>query len=429
VRQIDGLIALALVGGTALLMFSGSAAGQNYGVALPTGAVLPSELMNNHCYTAVNSSLASTHWRSSIHIRSSKEVQALRSKLINQIWSGGFPGNVIPASVIETSSQNAASNSSGLFPLLSNGERSSLKTEYRLTLELGFGVRSVIYLWMSNLPKNALFLVHDGHSDDSFDAGGNLKVRGMVNSTNLVTVKTLLEAGYDVMWIQMPLYGDNLSASTPQQPLSGQCREQCDRHAEIFRAFSGSSVSPYRFFLEPVVAAINYAIATGRYTNISMMGASGGGWTTLLAAAIDVRIINSASVAGSLPLFLRTGICGNASVGDAEQKSQMGLLYNSISYLDLYIMAANGANRQHLQINNQFDSCCFFGVAYAKYADYLSKLIVKKKLGVYRYELDTSFVGHGYNVSAGAMPRNNTLNNLILPAFGETSTSKLKRKQ
>jgi hypothetical protein len=419
VRQIDGLV--ALVGCTALLIFSG--------VALPAGAVLPSDLMNNHCYTAVNSSPASTHWRSSIHIRSSKDVQALRLKLINQIWPEGFPGNVIPASVIETSPQNAASNSSGLFPFLSIGEKSGLKTEYRLTLELGFGLRSVIYLWMSNLPKNELFLVHDGHSDDSFDAGGSLKVRGMANSTNLVTLKTLLQAGYDVMWIQMPLYGDNLSASAPQLPLSAQCREQCDRHAEIFRAFSGSSVSPYKFFLEPVVAAINYATATGRYSNISMMGASGGGWTTLLAAAIDVRIANSASVAGSLPLFLRTGTCGNASAGDAEQKSQMGLLYKSISYLDLYIMAAHGANRRHVQINNQFDSCCFFGITFLKYANYISHLILKKKLGVYKYELDVGFVGHGYDVSTGAAPRNNTLNNLILPAFRETSTSELRRKQ
>jgi hypothetical protein len=256
-----------------------------------------------------------------------------------------------------------------------------------------------------------------------------VKVRGIVNTTNFVTVETLLNDGFDVMWLQMPLYGDNLTASTPQSPLSAQCDVQCDRHAELFHAFDGSSVNPYRFFLDPIIFAINYAVSTGQYVDISMMGASGGGWTTLLAAAIDVRITNSASVAGSIPLFLRTGKCGDASVGDAEQQSQSGLLNSAISYLDLYIMAANGPNRQHLQINNQFDTCCFFGIAYTKYANYLSKLIVKKKLGVYKYELDASFVGHGYNVSVGAAPANNTLNNLVLPAFREASAPRLNGNQ
>lgn len=409
--------------------FSPLAFGQNYQVAPPESATLPSDLLTNHCYTATNRPSASVDWRSSVHVGSAGDVRDLRTRLINQIWPGGFPRNVVPTSVIETASQNSVSNASGLFSLLSNGEKSYLKAEYRLTVELGFGVRSVIYLWESKAPKNRLFLLHDGHSDDAFDANGVVKVRGMVSSTNLVTVETLLESGYDVMWIQMPLYGDNLSASTPQYPLSAQCGAKCDRHAELFEAFGGSSMSPYEFFLEPVIVAINYANATRTYSDISMMGASGGGWTTLLAAAIDVRISNSASVAGSVPLFLRTGTCGKASVGDAEQKSNMGLLYNAISYLDLYIMASNGANRQHLQINNQFDTCCFFGVAYSKYANYLSKWIVKKKLGIYKYELDTSFVGHGYNASVGAAPANNTLNTLILPAFGEASAPELNGKK
>jgi hypothetical protein len=415
------LLALLVLASAAFLSFSRQACGQNYAAGPPESAVLPADLLANHCYTTIGKPIASADWRSFVHIGSSGGVRDLRTRLINQIWPGGFPGNVVPTSVIQTVSGNSVTNSSGLFPFLSNDEKSYLKTEYRLTAELGFGVRSVIYLWESKAPKNRLFLFHDGHSDDAFDANGDVKVRGMVNSTNFVTVETLLKAGYDVMWIQMPLYGDNLSASTPQSPLSAQCGAKCDRHAQLFSAFSVSSVNPYRFFLEPVVVAINYASATRKYSDISMMGASGGGWTTLLAAAIDVRITNSASVAGSLPLFLRTGICGKASVGDAEQKSHMGLLYNAISYLDLYIMASNGVNRQHLQINNQFDTCCFFGIAYSKYADHLSKLISEKKLGVYKYELDTGFVGHGYNASVGAAPANNTLNDLILPAFRDAA--------
>ena len=57
-----------------------------------------------------------------------------------------------------------------------------------------------------------------------------------------------------------------------------------------------------RFFVEPVVLTINYAIGVLGYSSVLMMGKSGGGWTTTLAAALDPRIGASFAVAGSLPL-------------------------------------------------------------------------------------------------------------------------------
>ena len=55
-----------------------------------------------------------------------------------------------------------------------------------------------------------------------------------------------------------------------------------------------------RFFLEPVVRSINYAVSLG-YTRIVMAGLSGGGWTTTMLAAIDPRITLAMPVAGSIP--------------------------------------------------------------------------------------------------------------------------------
>lgn len=78
----------------------------------------------------------------------------------------------------------------------------------------------------------------------------------------------------------------------------------------------------FRFFIEPVVRAINYATQvslralqntiapcllfcvrrqTLGYKHVVMMGLSGGGWTTTLAAALDHRISLSTPVAGSIP--------------------------------------------------------------------------------------------------------------------------------
>ena len=51
-----------------------------------------------------------------------------------------------------------------------------------------------------------------------------------------------------------------------------------------------------RYFIEPVVLAVNYATQTLGYKNIVMLGLSGGGWTTTLASAIDSRIQVSLSM-------------------------------------------------------------------------------------------------------------------------------------
>jgi hypothetical protein len=410
-------ILLAMI--CALVALPRVSSAQGFAATSPPSAKLPSGLLANRCYTTIDDAMSGVDVRALIHTASIEDVERLRSRLVAQIWPGGFPRGVLRTSVVQTTPQNSVRSASGLYEHLSLDADSNLQKEHRLTINVGFGIKSIVYLWTPRVSNNKLFLVHDGHSDDSFDAKGAVSVRAIVNTTNYVTVKALLREGYAVMWFQMPLYGDNLSQSSPPAAFRAECRAGCDRHAEIFRVFGRSRISPYRFFLEPVLVSINYALRHAAYSSISIMGASGGGWVTLLAAAIDPRIASSASVAASLPLNLRTGACGTASVGDAEQRTQPGLLYKDISYLDLYIMAASGANRYHLQINNQFDTCCFFGTTYLTYADYLTNLVNLNGLGKYEYYLDRTFAGHGYNVTDGAMPSNNTLDNVVLPAFAK----------
>lgn len=395
-----------------------NAAAQNLAPAVRAhSAALSADQQKNQCYASAVGALSKPG--SEIHIRSENDVRRIRVQLVRQIWPNGFPSAALPTIVTRTSAANAESNASGLYRSLTEEPNSVLRSEHRLTVDVGFGFKSVIYFWEPIAPNERLFLIHDGHADDSYGPDGEERVRAIVNATNFVTVKALLAKGFAVMWLQMPLYGDNFGASQPKVPYSALCGVQCDRHAEIFRAFADSAVSPLIFFLQPVVVAINYAVTERNYSDISMMGSSGGGWTTVLAAALDPRIAASVSVAGSVPLYLRTGVCGKASIGDAEQENQRGLLYKAISYSDLYIMAADGAKRLHLQVNNQFDTCCFFGISYTKYAAYLSEYVTKHGLGTYRFYLDSTFVGHGYDATAGGAPANNTLDNVVLPAIAK----------
>ena len=90
------------------------------------------------------------------------------------------------------------------------------------------------------------------------------------------------------------------------------------------------------------------------YKDINMVGLSGGGWTTNLLAAIDERIKYSFSVAGSMPLYYRSG----GSMGDIEQF--LPELYRDIAgYPELYVLGAFGKGRKQVQILNRNDDCCF----------------------------------------------------------------------
>jgi hypothetical protein len=375
---------------------------------VPRGAALPAGLLANKCYTTNQGSSAAPSIESLTQIRSNEDVARLRADLIKQIWPQGIPAGSSNVSVSATASKDDPS-ASGLYGPFMGDRKSNMKSEQRLTISLGNGLVSVIYVWEPRTSKNRLFILADGHTDS------------MVNLTNYVTVNTLLGQGFTVAWLQMPLLGNNLSASSPAPPFPASCRAGCDRHAAIFAAYGGSG-SPFRYFLDPVVVGLNYLLAHGEYRDVSMMGASGGGWTSLLAAAIDTRIAYSVEVAGSLPMYLRGGPCGKPSFGDAEQHNWPGNLYQRITYVDLYIMAANGtqpdgAARKHLQINNQFDTCCFFGITHQSYSGALADYIARRNLGDYSYRLNSTFVGHGYDFSKDTLV-NHTLSDIVLPAIG-----------
>ena len=74
----------------------------------------------------------------------------------------------------------------------------------------------------------------------------------------------------------------------------------CTYHS-WFQQFEDQGDSPVRYFLEGVVLVTNYALNVLKYKRIVMVGLSGGGWTTTVAAALDPRISLSMPIAGSVP--------------------------------------------------------------------------------------------------------------------------------
>lgn len=118
----------------------------------------------------------------------------------------------------------------------------------------------------------------------------------------------------------------------------------------------GDSAAAY--FVAHVKAFLNRYASS--YRSVVMVGRSGGGWATTLAAAAETRIRCSISFFGTLPLRLRLPAPDDRQndLGDFEQHGLY--LYKRLDYTDLYALATSG-NRTHVQVYNERDNCCFSG--------------------------------------------------------------------
>src|SRR5581483_12330643 len=79
--------------------------------------------------------------------------------------------------------------------------------------------------------------------------------------------------------------------------------------------------SGLQFFMEPVVAFLQYAKNLHIYDSFHMVGLSGGGWTTTVYAAIDPTIEMSFPISGTVPLYM---MCATpiSYPADVEQRSE-----------------------------------------------------------------------------------------------------------
>ena len=155
----------------------------------------------------------------------------------------------------------------------------------------------------------------------------------------------------------------------------------------LFR--SSNNFSPIKFFVEPVILVVNHLENHYDFDSYHMIGISGGGWVATLVPAIDERIIESYSVAGSYPLFLRSA---PENFGDYEQNHLE--LYQTANYLDLYVMASSGSDRKFVQIFNKFDPCCFDGDSFFSYEQEIKEVVTNLGDGYFEIYLDDTHSEH-----------------------------------
>lgn len=240
-----------------------------------------------------------------------------REAIIRYIWGdAGFP-RAKPAFVEKNSTSPAKD--------LKNAAR--VET---FTIRMEAGQENTTHHLLPRRPNGRLVVLQHGHAC-TFDDAQDPRGAGMANAIDM-----LLGNGYAVLAAYMP----------HMRP--GDCRTL--PHARMFD-LPIQSGNQLKFFLEPVAISLN--ALKKRYKEIHMAGLSGGGWTTTLYAALDPSIRCSFPVAGTIPLYLRTG----GSVGDKEQ--YLDEFYRLAGYPDLYLLGGTGTGRKQIQILNRRDDCCF----------------------------------------------------------------------
>lgn len=268
-----------------------------------------------------------------IRFHSLAELRSVRADLISTIWN----------------SSSLPRGWSHLSPL-GQARIFDLPPAQQLRVAMPGGVVSNVYYWPSQ--SSCLNIYHEGHQPVP---------------VNQPILKDMISTGCAALYVNMIACGGN-----PQPAYEGAQGRLTTFPHEALMLLDLENWHPLRLFLEPVLQSINFAIADGHYDTISMVGLSGGGWTTVLYSALDTRIQNSFPVAGTTPLYIKSYTSPDTNFedwGDYEQVHPD--LISRVTYQELYVMATDNG-RYQLQIQNKYDPCCNAGEANRHYASAVS---------------------------------------------------------
>ena len=247
----------------------------------------------------------------------------------------------------------------------------NLKRIDKLTVEMEYGINSISYLLVPEESNEKLILYHHGHDGD-FLLGKD-------------TIQFFLERNFTVLAMSMPLVGMN---NQPVVEIDGLGALKLISHNQ-FGLLKENNFNPMKFFVHPIQINLNFLENEYDFKRYSIIGLSGGGWTAVVYSAIDDRISDSFSVAGSMPFYLKVN---ERDIGDYEQTNLE--LYEITNYLELYILSAYGDDRKHIQIFNKNDPCCYSGNGYESYEFFIKDKLLQLGKGNFQIFMDDTHNEH-----------------------------------
>ena len=247
----------------------------------------------------------------------------------------------------------------------------NLKRIDKLTVEMEYEVNSISYLFIPEQSNQKLILYHHGHDED-FLFGKN-------------TIQFFLDKNFTVLAMTMPLVGMN---NQPIVEIDGLGEMKLISHNQ-FGLLKEKNFNPMKFFVHPIQINLNFLEKEHGFKRYSIIGLSGGGWTAVVYSAIDDRISDSFSVAGSIPFYLRVS---ERDIGDYEQTNID--LYEITNYLELYVLSAYGYDRKHIQVFNKNDPCCYPGNGYESYEFFIKDKLLQLGKGNFQIFIDDTHTEH-----------------------------------
>lgn len=248
----------------------------------------------------------------------------------------------------------------------------------KLIIERANGFDHNIYHLIPTTRNNKLMICSYGHGD-AYD----------INGVPL-GLEYWVTRGYDVITAHQVARGENDS------PLSHLVEWQ--RHDSL-QHYESESFNPISMFADFYIRAINHLDSAYNYDNIYMCGISGGGYQTVLVGAIDARIEKTFEIAGTYPIFVRQdsktlpGTVGDYEQGASATRSTAfvrDFFADKVGYLDMYMLC--GLDREHWQLLNRTDDCCFEGVYWKLYVPEVKRrfqILSSGSFTFYQYEAGT----------------------------------------
>ncbi|MFC2126099.1 hypothetical protein ACFLU5_14950 [Bacteroidota bacterium] len=317
-----------------------------------------------------------------INISSEQDVLSARERLIKHIWGiKNLPADRLVDSV-ETDIVFITEEGKTPYQTLYNAAGNLKQIDlYRVFMPYSFV--SNVYHFRPVKSINKVFFYHAGHTPGGFQPEDS-KTNNAGVEPGLV-VPWLLKEGYDVITFTMPLsFSDWPTMEIDHGVGKTRFPSGTKGHNLMFDYFE----RPYTFFIEDMLASVNYIEKHYQFEDIYLMGLSGGGWATTLYAAIDPRIRYSFPVAGSIPTYLRVG----TDIGDAEQGYLIEYdpegLYSIANFEELYVLGSYGENRRQIQILNEYDDCCFSGTRHTYWIEDVKAAVKKLGQGEYDFYLE-----------------------------------------
>ena len=299
-----------------------------------------------------------------IEIRTSYDVSIKREALIDLIWKGSGLPTRSSFDRIESTIEDARYK-----------DLANLQTIDKFTVSMDFGVDSIIYHFRPRTSNSKLIIYHQGHYGDFF--------------LGKEVIRFFLENRCEVLAFAMPLRGMN---NKPVADIDHLGKVRLASHGEL-GLLDSPSFSALRFFVEPLAVAMNYMASCSGFDSASMVGISGGGWTTVLYSALDPSITSSYPTAGTIPLFL-------SYEGGSDYEVCHPELNRMANNLERYILGSAGVGRRQLQIFNKYDPAYAWGIRYQVYEEKIKSVLRELGTGAFSVYLDTRNTKHSISRDA-----------------------------